>query len=208
MKKTYSQYRFGEVVVDPITDIIGRGPENIHIIENFLEGEELQKVLRYVKLKLKKRSDQENILFELLEDDKKLVYSCADKMHETAEKIYKMELIRDKDLDLGVREKLISLDMHTDVLEEQKRSVDRKIYWSGHVSTLIYLNDNYEGGEIYFPGHDLEIKPKAGMFITFPGNPNYVHGVHAASENRYTLSMFIKFAKFKEWEENEENWKS
>lgn len=206
MKRTYKQYRFGEVVIDPITDIIGRGPENIHIVENFLNEDEIKKILRYVTLKLKRRSVEENTLFEMLEDDKALVYSCADRMHQAAEKIFGLELTRDKELDLGVREKLVSLDMHTDVIEDQKRSMERKIYWSGHASTLIYLNDNYEGGEIYFPGHDLEIKPKAGMFITFPGNTNYVHGVHAASENRYTLSMFIKFTKFKEWEENEKNW--
>lgn len=35
------------------------------------------------------------------------------------------------------------------------------------VSMVIYLNDNYEGGEIEFPNHGISIKPEAGSVVVF-----------------------------------------
>lgn len=55
------------------------------------------------------------------------------------------------------------------------------------IATLIYLNDNYEGGEIYFPAYDVCIKPQAGDLVCFPDNEKFVHGVKPIlSGTRYT----------------------
>jgi predicted 2-oxoglutarate/Fe(II)-dependent dioxygenase YbiX len=43
--------------------------------------------------------------------------------------------------------------------------------------TIIYLNDDYEGGELYFRDHDISIAPKLGSVITFDVGINNVHGV-------------------------------
>ena len=54
-------------------------------------------------------------------------------------------------------------------------------------SAVIYLNDNYEGGEIYFPAYDVCIKPQAGDLVCFPDNEKFVHGVKPIlSGTRYT----------------------
>lgn len=45
------------------------------------------------------------------------------------------------------------------------------------LSTVGYLNDNYDGGEIYFPYIDITVKPEAGSVIFFPSNFVYVHEV-------------------------------
>jgi hypothetical protein len=45
------------------------------------------------------------------------------------------------------------------------------------LSTVGYLNDNYDGGEIYFPYVDVTVKPEAGSVIFFPSNFIYVHEV-------------------------------
>jgi hypothetical protein len=37
------------------------------------------------------------------------------------------------------------------------------------------LNDDYEGGELYFPRFDLTIKPKKGDIIISPSNYIYEH---------------------------------
>ncbi len=42
-------------------------------------------------------------------------------------------------------------------------------------SLVTYLNDDYEGGEIYFKNQDLKIKPKAGSLVLFPSTNPYVH---------------------------------
>jgi hypothetical protein len=59
-------------------------------------------------------------------------------------------------------------------------------------STVVYLNDNYDGGEIYFPNQDVEIKPPAGSMVLFPsGGHEYFHGVKPViSGRRYTIAMW------------------
>jgi hypothetical protein len=43
------------------------------------------------------------------------------------------------------------------------------------VSVVAYLNEDYEGGEIYFPRFDLTIKPKTGDIVIFPSTYVYEH---------------------------------
>lgn len=42
-------------------------------------------------------------------------------------------------------------------------------------SLLLYVNDNYEGGALYFPNFDIRIQPKRGMLIAFPSDHRYLH---------------------------------
>lgn len=42
---------------------------------------------------------------------------------------------------------------------------------------IIYLTDDYEGGEISFIGQNITIKPKAGDVIIFPGDKRFTHKV-------------------------------
>ena len=44
-------------------------------------------------------------------------------------------------------------------------------------SLVSYINDDYEGGEISFPNHNITIKPKAGSLIMFPSQEPYIHEV-------------------------------
>lgn len=59
-------------------------------------------------------------------------------------------------------------------------------------STVIYLNDDFEGGEIYFPNLDFTYKPNKGDAVLFPCNDiTYLHGVkETTSGTRYTLAMW------------------
>jgi len=43
------------------------------------------------------------------------------------------------------------------------------------VSSVLYLNDNYEGGELYFPQFDVSYKPTAGSLVLFPSYYTYEH---------------------------------
>jgi hypothetical protein len=56
--------------------------------------------------------------------------------------------------------------------------------WVNHIprflsdySSLFYLNDDYDGGELFFPEFNLTIKPRLGDLITFPTNSMYIHAV-------------------------------
>lgn len=43
------------------------------------------------------------------------------------------------------------------------------------VSALVYLNQNYEGGELCFPEFSIQFKPKAGSVVFFPAHFAYMH---------------------------------
>jgi predicted 2-oxoglutarate/Fe(II)-dependent dioxygenase YbiX len=67
---------------------------------------------------------------------------------------------------------------HYDAHSTNKRSI----------SVLIYLNDDYEGGELEFVHFDLKIKPKAGTVILFPPNYPYRHIAHpVTSGTKYAV---------------------
>jgi predicted 2-oxoglutarate/Fe(II)-dependent dioxygenase YbiX len=53
-----------------------------------------------------------------------------------------------------------------------QRAVDRDI------SILLYLDENYEGGDLDFPNFRFRLKPSAGMLICFPSDHRYVHCAH------------------------------
>lgn len=60
------------------------------------------------------------------------------------------------------------------------------------IATLIYLNNDYDGGEIYFPHLDINIKPEAGDLVCFPDTPDFVHGVKSIiSGSRYTAPRWF-----------------
>lgn len=59
------------------------------------------------------------------------------------------------------------------------------------LASLFYLNDDYSGGELYFPKQDIQFKPKMGAAYFFPGDMNYIHGVtEVVSGIRYTCPFF------------------
>ena len=41
------------------------------------------------------------------------------------------------------------------------------------LASLFYLNDDYEGGKLYFPKQEIEFKPKTGAAYFIPGDLNF-----------------------------------
>lgn len=99
--------------------------------------------------------------------------------------------------------------------------------WPGEkffITQTIYLNDNYDAGEIYYVFKDQKItyKPNAGEIIVFPsgaplwpGNCHYFHGVNTPKNGRkYLLRCYLKYVSdaSQEWidgvkQHGEEEWK-
>jgi hypothetical protein len=64
------------------------------------------------------------------------------------------------------------------------------------IAGLFYLNDDYEGGELYFPNQGIQFKPKRGAAYFFPGDMNYIHGVtEVKSGIRYVSPFFWTILK-------------
>jgi hypothetical protein len=67
------------------------------------------------------------------------------------------------------------------------------------IAGLLYLNDDYEGGELYFPLQDIEFKPKPGGAYFFPGDRFYIHGVREITSGiRYVVPFFWTILEHKE----------
>lgn len=61
--------------------------------------------------------------------------------------------------------------------------------------SVIYLNDNYKGGEIYYSEHDFEYKPKAGALVLHEGNTK--HAVKKVLEgDRYCSASLVYIKDF------------
>jgi len=63
---------------------------------------------------------------------------------------------------------------------------------------FLYLNDEFEGGLLKFPGQGIEIKPEIGMLAVFDGGFNNMHEVSLIESGvRYTIGSF--------WDDREED---
>lgn len=76
------------------------------------------------------------------------------------------------------------LDCHQDINtnEEEKNKI---VY-----GTVVYLNDNFTGGELYYPEIDFKIKAVSGSLIIHKSE--YFHGVFPVKTGiRYMLTLFV-----------------
>lgn len=72
-----------------------------------------------------------------------------------------------------------------------RKSVDRDL------SLVLYLNDDYKGGEFIFPELNIRVRPKPGMLIAFPSNQNYLHGVEpVTSGERFAIVSWMTVKGF------------
>lgn len=69
--------------------------------------------------------------------------------------------------------------------------VDNKIY-KNDFSAILYLSEDYEGGEIHFPKIDVSLKPNSGTLIAFFGNLELGHEVkEVVNGNRVNIVCFL-----------------
>lgn len=65
------------------------------------------------------------------------------------------------------------------------------------LNSLFYYNDDFEGGELFYPQHDIVIKPSPGLAVFHPGDVNYLHGVSMVTSGyRYTTPSFYTVTSF------------
>lgn len=81
---------------------------------------------------------------------------------------------------------------------ELKSHTDQDTDPSIRYATILYLNEEYTKGELFFPKLGVEIKPKPKSLLIFPGTNEYEHGVRHVGPGpiRYVLVGFIKVKNF------------
>ena len=87
------------------------------------------------------------------------------------------------------------MQAHVDEINDQPNGAIREY------AAVLYLNDNYSGGELSYVNLNLSIKPEAGSLMIFKTGPKYLHEVKTVLGNtpRYCLPAFI----FSSWVDND-----
>jgi len=67
--------------------------------------------------------------------------------------------------------------------------VDDRMKWAA----VIYINEDYVDGELYFSEKQIALKPPSRSLVVFPATEEYWHGVKAVGEGptRYAMPSFI-----------------
>jgi predicted 2-oxoglutarate/Fe(II)-dependent dioxygenase YbiX len=76
------------------------------------------------------------------------------------------------------------------------QSINKNIATRGDIqrdiTCVVYLNDDYSDGEIYFQFFDIAVKPNPGDIMIYPSSWQYTHGVEPVIGDRYALVIWFK----------------
>jgi hypothetical protein len=193
--------------------------EDIFLIENFISEEELEELFNIIKSRKEDdwkkeylqnlvsfciekfgRSDVENLVaegkFEITQNWEDKNYNILE--YPIQSKIYKRlspsiasfnsDLVLSGFATIQRMQKDVSLTSHVD------QQTDPSIQYA----TILYLNDDYSDGELFFKNIDFSIKPKSRSLLIFPGTEKFEHGVKPVGDGpiRYVLVGFIKIIGF------------
>ena len=83
-----------------------------------------------------------------------------------------------------------SMDFHADNVDQDRNPLSY-CHWRSH-SAVLYLNQDYEGGETVFRDQNVNIFPETGKLLMFPAGYDFSHGVNQIENgDRYTLAMWF-----------------
>jgi len=176
---------------------------NIHVVDNFLTEDQLSTILSLVKgLDSWERTEGSQGFWDNRTLSNEFIYHNLDKgvgielikirkmIGLEIEKFYGVKKAYSDHLSVCRWSDGIFLNPHIDDMTD---SEEEDSFWFNHreFGSVLYLNDDFNGGETYYVHHNKEIKPKAGRLVIHPGDESHRHGVRAADGGtRYTLSSF------------------
>lgn len=196
----------------------GNSIDNIVELENFLTTEEQQKLIEFAKNnkiwdKTVDSIDEDGLVLYQASvwDDRVCTYNSLMKSDPSIltlinSMINRLKIEVDKFFNVNAKETGPAV-VKWPIGARQEPHADKE-FWIGEeagrpndfpwydIASLFYFNDDYEGGELYFPQHGIEFKPKRGSAYFFPGDRYYAHGVRPIkSGNRYTSPFFWTIKK-------------
>lgn len=95
---------------------------------------------------------------------------------------------------------LFSESLHVQMIRMIHKT-DKNSFWQLHsddeggkeikYGVVVYLNDDFSGGELYYPNTGIIIKPEKGMLVYHSGNEKH-EVLKVQTGNRYTLTSFVR----------------
>lgn len=195
----------------------GTGPENIHIFEDFIDAEDVEKVSAFSRTINEWANDKEEdefdengvciydasywnnrqcssqILKRISPEIYSLIDKYIDKMATTIQSTYGCTVSNRPPCIIrwfaGIEQR-----PHAD---KQMPDGSPNPFPTYDINSLFYWNDDFEGGELYYPQHDIVVKPKPGLAVVHPGDIHYLHGVKPIiSGERFTTPAFYTVESF------------
>lgn len=142
------------------------------------------------------RDDVDNLVaegkFEITQNwvDKNLNISNYPEYHVFYERL--SNLVSEADSSLELSGLATIQRMQPDV--ELKSHTDQHTDPSIRYAAIVYINNDYNDGELFFKKLNLKLRPNPKCLLIFPGDEEYEHGVEFVSDGpiRYVLVGFIK----------------
>jgi len=199
---------FLESLVEP--GHFGKTVDNIKVFKNFVEPEDLKTIQQFLPTINEWMDSGEDVFSEdgtclysasywaNRQLNSPLIKKLSPEIHKLIQKyIYKMRDEIESHFNLKVKCRppvIICWRPGT----EQRPHADKQLndgrpnpFPTYDINSLIYYNDEFTGGELYYPDFDLEIKPEPGLAVFHPGDVNYLHGVKMIQSGlRYTTPSF------------------
>ena len=181
----------GSTVHHKFFEKLGNRPENLKIFSNFISPEECKKIIESVK-NLEPSSekpvqfspDGDPLTFRKDWDISPYIDKYDDIVRDVIEAEYPVR-VNNRSAKIAEWTKNDIYDLHIN---------DLGINDFNNMSATIYLNDDFEGGEYYFPDQSRGFTPKVGHLIIFPGNLHYNHVISkVTSGSRYTIPLWYTF---------------
>lgn len=169
---------------------MGNRRENIKVIKNFISNEECDLLMTIIKnTKAKEFPVQwdhnfKPVVVRKTYTDIRAVSMYVSMVKDILQKEYGIE-VENRSVSVARWDAGDKLELHVDDLGTTNYN---------HMATLIYLNNDFEGGEIVFPTHNFSYRPAKGDLIMFPGNYHYPHEVlKITSGTRFSVPMWFEF---------------
>lgn len=165
----------------------------IYYIENFISDEELNLILKQYN-----EEDgwvengvfyQKEVMDELSRD---LLYTINKRINDLINNEYEManpSLSLQKFLPTSLE---WSINPHSDRFDYKEVGTGESRSMFCTKGFVLYFNDSYEGGEIYYTEKDILFRPKSKMFLVHDASNEYKHGVKAVtSGERFMTTGFV-----------------
>ena len=183
------QIIISELTIENFTNI-GSNPNNIKIFENYISKEECENIIGLIK-------NTETSNNRPLQPDSTgkptlslLYYDSLDYSERYIPQI-KSLVEEEYGVKLKPRNSRFAEWVHNDSPVIPIDDLGHKD--SNHLAGWVYLNDDYDGGELSFIHQGISFKPKAGDLVLFPGNIHYWYHVAPANGSRYIMPLWFDF---------------
>ena len=196
--------------------------EQVLFIENFINPEELETILKIIETTPNEdwsieytknlarfcmekfgRDDVENLVaegkFEITQgwEDKNLNITTEQISITLQGRLGKLLELAEPSLELAGFGTLQRMQPGVELKYHTDQNTDPSIRYAA----ILYINDDYKDGTLFFKNKEKsDLRPKPGTLLIFPGNEEYEHGVRTVGEGpiRYVTVGFIKVTGFYE----------